>query len=456
MKKIFYTLLTACLLGAGSACAQTWDCGYCGEYNSGCTPTNAVTATLTNGTLTISGSGDMADYSHFSMGITAPWYSARTSIQTVIIENGVTSIGSWAFNVCSNLVEVTIPSSVIEIGSRAFGNCSGLTAVTIGSSVTTIDDDAFSACNGLTSIEVVPDNPSYSSKNGVLFSKNKVRLIIYPGGKQGAYTIPSSVIEIGSSAFANCDGLTAVTIPSSVTKIGYSAFWSCIGLTSVISLSATPSTAYSGTFQGVNSACCLYVPTAAAVAVYQTTTGWSSFTCTQAMDNSSLASLSVSSDTLSPAFSPNSTNYTCTVSYSVSEFTITATPENAHATVAGAGVKNLNVGSNMFSIIVTAQDSVTTKTYTLTVTRQAETPTAVAKEEQAVVKLYPNPVVNGQLTMDNGQWKAGEAIEIYSLNGALVATYKTIGEKTSLNISQLPNGTYLLRVGGYTAKFVKR
>jgi hypothetical protein len=80
----------------------------------------------------------------------------------------------------------------------------------------------------------------------------------------------------------------------------------------------------------------------------------------------------------------------------------------------------------------------------------------VNAELQAAIKLYPNPVTNGQLIIDNGQWKAGETVEIYGISGALVATYKATGEKTSVNVSQLPNGTYLLRVGGYTAKFVKQ
>jgi len=173
--------------------------------------------------------------------------------------------------------------------------------------------------------------------------------------------------------------------------------------------------------------------------------------------NNNLASLSVSSGTLSPMFNAAVINYTCTVANSVSSLTITATAADATATVAGAGVKNLNVGSNAFQVVVTAQNG-STKTYVLTVTRQAEipTPTSVSAEAQATVRLYPNPVVNGQLTMENEQWKTGEAIEIYNLSGALSATYTATGEKTSLNISHLPNGTYLLKVGGYTAKFVKQ
>jgi hypothetical protein len=74
---------------------------------------------------------------------------------------------------------------------------------------------------------------NYSSEGGVLFNKDKTSLIQYPGGKQGSYTIPTSVTSIGDGAFSGCTGLTSVTIPNSVTSIGDFAFLSCTGLTSV-------------------------------------------------------------------------------------------------------------------------------------------------------------------------------------------------------------------------------
>jgi uncharacterized repeat protein (TIGR02543 family) len=88
--------------------------------------------------------------------------------------------------------------------------------------------------------------------------------------------------------------------------------------------------------------------------------------------------------------------------------------------------------------------------------RWTATVTSVSAEAQTTVKLYPNPVNNGQLIIENGQWQAGEAVKVYSISGALVATYNTTGEKTSVNVGHLPNGTYVLKVGGYTAKFVKQ
>ena len=141
-----------------------------------------------NGLLVISGSGPITD----------AWQARNTSIQSVIIRSGVTSIGWAAFSGCTGLTSVTIPDSVTSISYQAFQNCSGLMSVTIGDGVTSIGEAAFRGCSGLTSV-----------------------------------TIPNSVTSIGSYAFDGCSGLKSVTIPNSVTSIGDMAFYGCTGLTSV-------------------------------------------------------------------------------------------------------------------------------------------------------------------------------------------------------------------------------
>ncbi|MCX6873760.1 MAG: leucine-rich repeat domain-containing protein, partial [Verrucomicrobia bacterium] len=113
------------------------------------------------------------------------------------IPASVTSIGDYAFSGCSGLTSVTIPASVTSIGDGAFDGCSGLTVLTIPASVTSIGDGAFAGCRGLTSISVDDANPSYRSLDGVLFNKSVTRLIRYPGGLTGVYTIPASVTSIG-------------------------------------------------------------------------------------------------------------------------------------------------------------------------------------------------------------------------------------------------------------------
>ena len=121
-----------------------------------------------------------------------------SQVEEYIIGEGVTSIGSYAFDGCSGLTSVTIGNSVTSIGGTAFYGCSGLTSVTIPNSVTSIGSYAFSKCSGLKSV-----------------------------------TVGNSVTSIGERAFAGCSGLTSVTIGNSVESIGDDAFYECYGLESL-------------------------------------------------------------------------------------------------------------------------------------------------------------------------------------------------------------------------------
>ncbi len=235
------------------------DSGTCGDNGSN------VTWKLTeDGILTISGTGAMIDYGDDKSYRKTPWrdyfiesvridegvtsiggwafkncvltsvmipdsvtsiacgaFSECRSLASVTIPEGVTSIDGYAFSGCSGLTSVTIPNSVTSIGEDAFSGCSGLTSVTIPSSVTSIGEDAFSGCSGLTSV-TIPD--SVTSIGDFAFR-----------GCSGltSVTIPSSVTSIGGGAFSGCTSLTSVAIPSSVTEIGGSAFSGCTRLTSV-------------------------------------------------------------------------------------------------------------------------------------------------------------------------------------------------------------------------------
>ena len=200
--------------------------GSCGDHVT-------YTYNSTTGTLTIQGKGAMNDYYTY----TNPWSSFRESIKTIVIKDGVTSIGNYAFWDSSSLVSVTIPNSVTSIGNSAFSGCSGLTSVTIPNSVTSIGESAFFNCQKLTSI-TIPN--SVTSIGSSAFSGCSSLTSV---------TIGNSVTSIGSSAFSDCSGLASVTIPNSVTSIGSSAFEYCSGLTSVTignSVTSIGSSAFSG------------------------------------------------------------------------------------------------------------------------------------------------------------------------------------------------------------------
>ncbi len=161
-------------------------------------------------------------------------FSFCTSLTSVTIPDSVTTIGDCAFRGCTTLASVTIPDSVTTIGDLAFYNCTTLASVIIPNSVTTIGKNAFSNCTSLENIIVGENNAYYLSINGVLFNKDKSKLIYYPAGmKNISYTIPDGVTTIGDYAFYNCTSLASVTIPDSVTTIENDAFSRCTSLTSV-------------------------------------------------------------------------------------------------------------------------------------------------------------------------------------------------------------------------------
>jgi hypothetical protein len=196
--------MIAMTVGAGLVSAQTWNCGQYGDN---------VTATKSGGTLTISGRGAMKDYDGDLES--RPWHESRGTISKIVINDGVATIGAYAFYEFVEITSIPIPSSVTSIGERAFG-----------------------ACANMLSIDVAPSNANYSSEDGVLFSKDKTTLIYYPRSKQGAYNIPNGVVNIGdkkfgTAAFSASNKLTSVTIPSSVKSIVNGAFKQCTGLTSV-------------------------------------------------------------------------------------------------------------------------------------------------------------------------------------------------------------------------------
>ena len=249
MKKIISLLLSlAMLLTITSGLNLT---AYAAVRTGSCGDNVTYSLDTSTGVLTISGTGEMTDYSTDS-----PFYY-NSSVKTIIIENGVTSIGKHAFQGCASLISITILNSVTSIGDSAFYNCTSLTnitipnsvtsisrhtfcnctslkSVTIPNSVTSIGSSVFYNCTSLTSIEVSGNNKNYSSLDGVLFNKDKSELITYPAGKTDSeYAIPNSVTSIGYGAFYACTSLANITIPSSVTSIGNYAFYNCTSLTSI-------------------------------------------------------------------------------------------------------------------------------------------------------------------------------------------------------------------------------
>lgn len=275
-KRLMSILLTLALLltlapaMGGSARAESGTTGSC-SWN------------LSNGTLTISGSGAMGDCGTF--GNNQPWYNMRGSITSIVVSSGVgqistgafcgcdkatsvkiassvsniglnafsgcgslnsltiedgdtpLTIGQQAFYGCRSLTTLTLPNRVTTLSSQAFENCVLLSTISIGKNLNSISYNAFNFCRSITGIAVHADNESFKAgEDSVLYSKNGETLYICPKNLTEV-TIAEGVKTIASYAFKKCEKLTAVTLPDSVTEINLDAFKGCSSL-SAIKLSA--------------------------------------------------------------------------------------------------------------------------------------------------------------------------------------------------------------------------
>ena len=193
------------------------------------------------GTLTISGKGAMTEWVNID---SAPWKTYSNTINKVVIQPGVTSIGKNAFSLCTNLESITIPKSVTSIGWGAFQECGSLKSITIPEGVTSIERSVFYECSSLTSITIPKSVTSigWSAFQGC----SSLKSITIPEGvtsiEWGAFqgcsslmsiTIPESVTSIGEDAFYGCENLRSITIPEGVTSIGWKAFKGCSRLMSI-------------------------------------------------------------------------------------------------------------------------------------------------------------------------------------------------------------------------------
>lgn len=222
--------------------AEIIDSGTCGKEGGD----NLTWVLDSEGTLTISGEGEMG---HLPWGYYGTPTDYRPFINNVIIGDGVSNIYLGAFSGCENIKSVTLPNTLTTIEDMAFNNCRSLTSITLPESLVSIAEMAF-ANSQLKSVQIPcnveeigdgafygndgcvitvdPDNKFYSSLDGVLFDKDKTKLIAYTMDGENApekiYVVPEGVKTIGVSAFCNCSNLWGVVLPQSLINIESCAF----------------------------------------------------------------------------------------------------------------------------------------------------------------------------------------------------------------------------------------
>ena len=245
-----YTILNATAAPAENQCGDNlyW------EYNGG--------------TLTITGTGAMYDYTRSS----APWNSYLENITAITLPSGVTTIGNYAFSDMTNLSKISLPSSLLSIGKNAFYHCASLSSITIPANVDTIVPFAFAGCSALTSIRVNAKNTTYDSRNScnaVIHTATNTLAVgcqntVIPADvvkigdaafERATFSyieIPNTVTEIAQYAFYGCEYLTTIDLPDNLTTLGYAAFRHCYALNEVV-IPSTVTQVEGSTFSGCTS-----------------------------------------------------------------------------------------------------------------------------------------------------------------------------------------------------------
>ena len=233
-------LVLTLAVGGGSVSAEEPTIiasGNCGKAGSN------VTWTLdSTGLLTISGEGEMYDFSTYSGD--QPWRSYVNKIESIVVGSGISSVGNYVFYEHSALKSVTILGSVVSVGEGACYNCKNLTTVKFAGEVKSIGQLAFYICRNLISVNISDGITSIGS--GAFMGCSKLEDIYLPEtllsiGERAfsscreltKITIPSSIGKIEKGAFENCSGLTEITIPEGITSIGEKGFAYCSGSTKV-------------------------------------------------------------------------------------------------------------------------------------------------------------------------------------------------------------------------------
>ena len=404
---------------------------------------------LSDSTLTIRGNDTMPDYDPYFY---PPWYSDRYKVSTIVIEDGVKSIGGFTFQKFNYVKSVTIPNSVTRIGYNSFTACISLASVTIPDPVTKIGVMAFASCRNLVYVNI-PNSLTTIEEDAF---NNCASLV--------SVTIPDAVTTIGKSAFVNCTNLKFVSIGNSVATIGGGAFSGCSNLDTVICHASTPPTIESyGAFWNLSAD--VFVP-CGSIAAYQSANDWNRFTNYQAIGGNPLPAMP---DNVAVVQQDNaleiSWQSTGASSYEIYRNNALLTSVTT-TTYNDTDITNGNYCYRINAVYNPCVSGLTPEV--------CDTVSGVGikqlKIENGELKIYPNPT-SGKLQVTNYKLEENSVVKIYDVVGQCVFTTPNPskgGESSTsaqfpsfggagvvIDVSHLASGMYFLKVDNRVVKIIK-
>ena len=413
-----------------------------------------------DGTLYISGNGDMPDFAYDSYNniFSSPWSDYHDKITSVVINSGITSIGDYAFSGCYELTSVIIPEGATSIGDGAFNGCERLTNISIPKSVQSIGEEAFANCIRLAKIEI-PEGVKYISYG--MFS-NCYSLT--------SVTIPAGIETISYFAFYNCTRLNTVSIPESVKSIYHGAFMLCEGLRSFyVHWSSPLLNVESSSFDYTNTKIItLFVPTGTENK-YSTANVWKEFIIREWEEGTGSVGGSI---TMGPVMTPSAalwrlggfgvlsvkgtTNLSALEGY---EF-VMSTPVNADGTYQ---FDHLPPGMYIVVIVMDDVESVPSQPITLkesetvskvnfsvnddgTITPDNTVITGVEDVWNNELKIYPNPFTGAVHIVGAVETLRATSLRVINAAGVIVHTQQITNPNETIRLEHLPAGIYIFRL----------
>ena len=315
MKKELLFLAALCLAAVQAWGQTTVAQGTCGAEAGG----SNLTWTLTSdGTLTISGTGDMADFASGNQ----PWEEHLAAIRTAVVQEGVTSVGNYFLSNCTGLTSLTLPAGLMSakhqflfgctgltsltlpaglssVGDNFLRDCTGLTSITLPEELTSVENYFLSGCTGLTSIDL-PDGLTSVGSYFLLDCTGLTSItlpeeltsvgnyFLYDCTGLTSIDLPDGLTSVGSYFLSNCTGLTSLTLPEGLTEAGDFFLYDCRGLEELTVLAANPPVLGSEeAFTGVDNTIPVYVP-AGSTDAYAKADGWDYFTAYRAVGSTGI------------------------------------------------------------------------------------------------------------------------------------------------------------------------